>query len=383
VLEWFGESATSAPLLPICSLRHDELVGRAEQLELMGRCLDQVRDEKGAVVLLHGRSGMGKTCLAREFLTSLEGVIVLEGRCYEQESLPYKALDSVVDTLFGYLLHLDREEVIALLPTDVSALAQVFPVLLRVPVIEERATGKKDEAPQKDLRQRAFIALRELLCHISAKMPVVVFVDDLQWGDAESASMFIELMRPPTPHVMLLGAYRDENPGQSSLLSALLSEETNADFRARLTQIEVGRLSDEQSVALAKKLLRPDNAKEADRIAREAEGNAYYIWELARFIESAVDGEQRKLSVDGLILAGGQEAARSRRGRRAANAAVGRAASGGNRNRSPAPGGEPAGRASGAHDGQRRNRGHRALSRSRPRGADREPNQRAASCLSR
>ena len=52
-------------------------------------------------MLVHGTSGMGKSSLVLEFLDRVrdDQAIVLAGRCYERESVPYKAFDSVVDAL--------------------------------------------------------------------------------------------------------------------------------------------------------------------------------------------------------------------------------------------------------------------------------------------
>ena len=53
-------------------------------------------------VFVFGRTGMGKTTLIRSFLDDLiekDDAIVLSGRCYERESVPYKALDSLIDAL--------------------------------------------------------------------------------------------------------------------------------------------------------------------------------------------------------------------------------------------------------------------------------------------
>ena len=55
-----------------------------------------------------GRAGMGKSALAQAFLDRAEqgGAVVLRGRAYERESLPYKAVDSIIDALSRYLVHL-------------------------------------------------------------------------------------------------------------------------------------------------------------------------------------------------------------------------------------------------------------------------------------
>ena len=62
-------------------------------------------------VYIHGSSGVGKSALVRHFLQQLqarEEVVVLAGHCYERESVPYKALDGVVDSLSKYLRSLPQ-----------------------------------------------------------------------------------------------------------------------------------------------------------------------------------------------------------------------------------------------------------------------------------
>ena len=79
-------------------------------------------------------SGIGKSALVRRFLDQLSAsgdVVILRGRCYEQETVPYKALDGVIDSLSGYLALAARErKPSALLPRDVLALSRLFPVML-------------------------------------------------------------------------------------------------------------------------------------------------------------------------------------------------------------------------------------------------------------
>jgi predicted ATPase len=54
------------------------------------------------VVFVGGESGIGKSTLVGKFLDEVRDAgraVVLSGRCFERESVPYKAFDRVVDEL--------------------------------------------------------------------------------------------------------------------------------------------------------------------------------------------------------------------------------------------------------------------------------------------
>src|SRR6266849_2392202 len=141
VLRILGHGKTGPLQLPIMSApaaAHAPtvaFVGRERQLRQLNEAFAFTRHEQTVTVYLHGSSGMGKTALARHFLDQLRTheseVVVLEGRCYERESVPYKALDGVVDSLTKYLLSLPEVKAEALMPREVLALARLFPVMLQ------------------------------------------------------------------------------------------------------------------------------------------------------------------------------------------------------------------------------------------------------------
>ena len=143
---------------------------------------------------------MGKSTVVHHFLDELvrgDEALVLRGRAYERETVPYKAIDSVIDALSRHLLQLAEADDPLALPDDVGALGRLFPVL-RARSRHRRAAEQPNDDPQR-LRRRAFEALRELLTTLAERQPLVVFIDDAQWGDVDSAVLLLDLLRPPRP----------------------------------------------------------------------------------------------------------------------------------------------------------------------------------------
>jgi hypothetical protein len=268
-------------------------VGRIHQLDALMDAYEASKGDQPITTYVHGASGMGKTALVREFLRSVEerdtDVVILSGRCFERESVPYKALDNLVDVLSGYLRQLPEPAAEALLPRDVLALARVFPILRRVDVIANARQRAPEIPDSQELRRRAFGAFRELMARIAARHPLVLFIDDLQWGDADSAMLLTELTRPPdAPPLLLLGAYRTEEATSSAPLRTLLSAGIHGRERRTVREVVVGELEKAEAETLARALMdkRDRTGWTADTLVREAGGSPYLIAELASYAKS-------------------------------------------------------------------------------------------------
>lgn len=323
------------------------LIGRGRELEALQAAFGEVSQGQAVLVRLHGASGMGKTSLVREFLDGLESreaALVLAGGCHEQESSPYKGFDGVIDALYQVLWLLPPAEQRALLPPGSRELGRLFPVLKGVVEAgsrEAQEAGGVDEAgaggppapggeappdPQQQRRQ-AFRALKELLRRLAARQALVLWLDDLQWGDLDTAHVLTELLSPPgVPPLLLVVSYFKEEEERSPCLRELGRLWSATADAIRVREIGLGPLPCEDARELASRRLqevttaasgpwadaavseavRSPEAQEAQAagadleawetwpevVARESEGNPFFVEELIRYLEvKREDGE--------------------------------------------------------------------------------------------
>lgn len=266
----------------------DVFIGRQKQFAELEKAFADTQRGDAITVFIHGRAGMGKSALLERSLRNIVGrrSVVLSGRCYERESVPYKALDDLIDSLAHYLSRIeDSDELAGILPKDVHAIARLFPVIRRVGSIA-RLYRHQEHGDPHEMRRRGTAALRELLTNLAERHPLVMTIDNLQWGDRDSMSLLIDLIRPPAPPpLLLLVAYRSEEATGSEAVRMLLRSIRTAGINGR--HLIVGRLNDEETRALVASRLGEDSQeakKYADALVAEARGNPFFIDELVRYI---------------------------------------------------------------------------------------------------
>jgi tetratricopeptide (TPR) repeat protein len=279
ILAALGRSPSRATLELERSMTAPPFIGRQRELQALRHALAGTR-RHGVAVFVRGDSGMGKSQLVRRFLDDLGGdALVLEGRCYERESVPYKTLDTIIDSLTGALLHLPVERLRAIIPRDIAALARLFPVLRRVPAVDERALITTLPPDPQEIRFRAFGALRDLLGKLTAFSTVVIAIDDLQWGDADSAVFLAELIHHPEPlRVLLVLMHRlEDDSGVVEKVRVARPGIPPGDTRV----IDIGPLPDAEARQLLL-ALRGSTDDTAEHLVREGQGHPLFLAELAR-----------------------------------------------------------------------------------------------------
>jgi hypothetical protein len=264
-------------------------VGRGRELQLVAEGYAAMIAGTATTLLIEGESGVGKSALVARALQSLSlDALVLAGRCHERESVPYKAFDDVIDAVHQHLLTLPEGERAALLAGDAAILAQVFPVLRALAPRAATPLPEPARAERHGLREQLYAGMRGLLGRMGARRPLVVVIDDLQWADADSRTLLVELLRPPAPRMLLLAIARSgagappELPGRVTHL-----------WLHGLPPAEADALADE----VARRLGGPA-PPQLGRVAGETAGHPLFIAELVRHACAHPDGALTGLSLD-------------------------------------------------------------------------------------
>jgi len=293
ILKRLSKDSNSISLTAPLSFPLPPFIGRESQLTDLHNTYKDVKLGKAGMAFVKGYSGMGKSALVRHFLDEIletePDIVVLMGRCYEQETVPYKALDSVIDSLTRYLKSLPNLQVKEILPLNVLALARLFPVLKQVESVALANRSVLDIPDPQELRQKAFAAFRELLTNLANKKQLIIFIDDYQWSDFDSTSLLSELIRPPdVPTILLICSYRAEEAENNVILKELNSFQNYAGAKITIANILVKELSEDEAKAVISSLLGESSTglEVVKRIIKESSGSPFFLYELAQYYQT-------------------------------------------------------------------------------------------------
>lgn len=298
--------------LPKSAVRtqQEEFVGRQAELNLLQERFAALSSGNRQMVLLEGQSGIGKTSLISHFLNNLKqerpDAVVLRGRCRETESVPYKALDPIADELVRFLKAIPEPVAMALLPRHPELLRRLFPVFGELEILssyQDKLTADPDE---QQMRRRAFEALCELLGRMTDRGPVVIAIDDLQWGDLDSVAFLAELVLPANaPALMLLLSFRSEEAESSPPLRAVREFQHRLRDANSWIEIEIQGLSESEGRDLLDLLQRKTltiSEEQLHDILREADGSPLLLSELLRFAALEMEEGETARPAGGILL---------------------------------------------------------------------------------
>jgi PAS domain S-box-containing protein len=263
------------------------LYGREKELERLRRLLvETVETGRPALALVSGYSGVGKSALVRELLRSIEHArgTFLSGKFeIHQRDIPYSTIAQAFrgvlrDILGGGEERLAewRARLTQLLGPNGRLIADIIPET-------ELLLGPQAPIaplPPLEAELRFRLVLQTFIAAFgTAESPLVLFLDDLQWADLASFSLLEHLLSDPsTHHVLIVGAYRDNEVDAHHPLAHALERMRGAGVH--LEEIVVRPLGLEQIVALtADSVRRPvlEVRPLAELIYEKAGGNPFFV----------------------------------------------------------------------------------------------------------
>ena len=261
-------------------------VGREAERDRLRAAFDAVlHGGRPSTLFVHGSSGIGKTALVHRFLDELRSrpsdAVILQARCYEQESVPYKGFDGLIDALIQHLKAVPPPILHQVLPRELHVLARLFPALDEIGAALTPPRVQPTTDP-RELRRRGARALRELLTRLADVAPLVLFIDDLHWGDADTARLLQEILRPPDgPVLLFIATYRSEEAETSTCVRELIDFARREAAGIGYADLRVGGISIEEGAELVRSLHGPAVPLEfAQQIARESDGVPFFLHQL-------------------------------------------------------------------------------------------------------
>lgn len=286
--------------------KEDLFIGRKEELELLRQSYQRtVSDRVFETVVIEGVSGVGKSTLVDHFVHEILSInplaIILKGRCYERESAPYKAFDGLIESLVRYISLIPPEDALALEldPYKNDLLTLLFPTLKRSDLFAIIPAKKIVIEDPRELQNKAFDSLKEVLNRLSLKQPLVIIIDDMQWVDADSL-MLLKHLANSCEDIPLFLIYASRFVKDA--------EGSGVDWNSITSQsnvfISLNALDATDSEQLAHELLNLANIStqvSPKAIATEAAGHPLYIAELVQHISFGAK-EWKSLRLDEVIL---------------------------------------------------------------------------------
>ncbi len=239
------------------------LVGRTDSLSILMSALEEAFDGRGAVCIVTGEPGIGKTRLAETFAHGARehGAAVLWGRWTHGDGAPALwPFTQVLREMRG------------------SRLADK--VLRTVALIAERETAPTDSTTVRVAMSAALNEVCQGLSRLSSQQRLSIVLEDLQWADQASLRLLEtiadDIGRWP---LLLLITLRKNELAVASRRGGSLSRLL---LHPNSKRIELGRLEASEVDALVTETLGAPHERLSRIIFRRSEGNPFFATELLR-----------------------------------------------------------------------------------------------------
>ena len=215
---WFKESSLGEHDKSDRLLVPEKLYGRAREIDTLLAAFDRVV-AAGApeLVLISGYSGIGKSSVVNELhkmLVPSRGLFAAGKFDKYKRDIPYSTLVQAFQSLARPLLGKTEAELASWRHALLEALGPNGRLMVDLVPDLKLIIGEQPpipELPPQQAQSRFQLVFRRFIAVFARpEHPLALFLDDLQWLDAATLDLLEDLLtQPDVRHLMLIGAYRD------------------------------------------------------------------------------------------------------------------------------------------------------------------------------
>jgi len=211
----------------------EKLYGRGREIETLLASFDRiVAGALPELVLVSGYSGIGKSSVVNE----LQKVLVQPRALFAsgkfdlyKRDIPYVTLAQAFQGLIRFLLSTSETELQSWRHAFGEALGPNGRLIVDLVPELKLIIGEQPPVtvlPPKDAQARFQLVFRRFIGVFARREhPLVLFLDDLQWLDSSTLDLLEDLLtEPDIRHLLLIGAYRDNEVNSSHPLMRKLEE---------------------------------------------------------------------------------------------------------------------------------------------------------------
>jgi PAS domain S-box-containing protein len=277
-------------------LMSEKLYGREREIDALLAVFDRVvAQDTTELVLVSGYSGIGKSSVVNELHKALvppRGLFASGKFDQYKHDIPYATLGQAFQSLVRSLLTQSEEELGRWREALRGALGPNGQIIVNLVPELEFVIGKQPpvpDLPPQDVQSRFQMVFRRFLGVFAHKEhPLALFLDDLQWLDRATLHLLEHLVtHPEVRHLLLVGAYRDNEVGPAHPLVRMLA--TIADATGEIQELRLGPLTSDDVGRLVADTLHavPDLVRPlAELMFVQTGGNPFFT---IQFLNSLVD----------------------------------------------------------------------------------------------
>jgi tetratricopeptide (TPR) repeat protein/Cdc6-like AAA superfamily ATPase len=269
------------------------LIGRKEELDILRSLFRDVAEGRGLrVATIVGEAGIGKTRLVEELFLALQQADskprVLHGRCLGYAGAPpYYPVAEIIKKATGIKDDMPQKEMADQLESSVKTLlgrrmlGDVDAVGILSKILSFSGDGDlPDEGDNRQIHNQVLLVVEELLRALAKEENVVVLVEDIQWSDSSSLTLLDHLARSLVDSRCLL-IINSRPPGNHAATRAFLEELQKSE---RHTRIKLKDLTAEDTRRLLSELLTVEELDDSKRrvIIKLAAGNPFFVEEIIK-----------------------------------------------------------------------------------------------------